>query len=247
VVVRYFLDEAAPGPPEEFVLDAAPGPALDLPVFYDAGSSSPAYVEDDGQRGLHWSTIGLPGRAQVALSGTKFMDVDGLGAATVEVVVDMVDVFMSEEPWARILVWQPDIVPYNVQMGLLGFWDNDAVALDIRSAWQADNTPPTGRWSLASHTGRIVVHAVFDTSLPADDRVRLFIDGELATPTFVNPPGAGDTLTVSDDAFLLLGNRPAANTSFGGTLYYAAVYGRALDDLEVVSNATLLAADDDAP
>lgn len=248
LLVRYYLDEVAPGSAEgQTALDAGGDPTLDLPLFYDAGSMNPAYVEDDGQRGLSWSEHGQGGRAEAPVAESKLMGLNDSTEATIEVVVDLQSAFESSQPWARILLWQPDIVPFNVQMGLLGYRDEDAFMLDIRSAWQVDNDPPTGRWSLASSPGRIVVHAVFDTTLGESERVRLFIDGELAEPVLVTPPAQDETLFVSMDAFLLLGNRPNNDTSFGGTLYYAAIYDRALSSTEVGNNAGVLLADDDRP
>jgi hypothetical protein len=247
VVVRYYLDEVEEGEPGPLAFDAAGPPALDLAIAWDAGTMTPRYVNTDGHRGLHWPQASFGGSAIAPVLETKMMALDGRTEATLEVVVDMQAVFLSAEPWARILVWQPDIVPYNIQMGLLGFWHEDAIALDIRSAWQVDNTPPTGRWSLSMFPGRIVVHAVFDTTVDSSDRVRLYIDGSRIDPTFVNPPGEGDTLTVSEDAFLVLGNRPSGSATLGGTLFYAAIYDRALTPAEVDHNAAILLDDDDTP
>jgi hypothetical protein len=248
VVVRYYLDEQADGVANTDALDAAGPPQLDLTLQVHGASSTPQYVETQGNRGLHWPQHGQGGYASAPASNSKLMDMNGSTEATLEVVVDVTSVFVTDEPWARILVWQPDIVPFNVQMGLLGYWHDNAIALDIRSAWQANNNPPTGRWALGSQSpGRIVVHAVFDTKLAAEDRVRLYVDGAIATPTFVNPPDEDATLTVTNDAFLLLGNRPTGDTAFGGTLYYAAIYDRALDPAELTNNATLLSVNDDPP
>lgn len=245
LLVRYFLDEASSGAARAPILDAGPPPALDLEPFYSSGQ--PNYVEDDGHRGLRWDDHGSGGRGQVALADTKLAALDGTTAVTFELVVDVTSVFMSEEPYSRLVVVQPDVEPYGIEMGLLTSWHEGNHAIDFRASWDPGAGPPIARWSLAEHPERFVAHIVVDTTDPPAGFLRMFLDGQEVDAVFNDEGPPGVELEVGADSFLLLGNRPNDNASFGGAVYYLAIYGRPLDDGEVAHNAALLASDDDSP
>lgn len=245
VLVRYLLDEQASGALGLDVQDVGPAPAMDLAPFYSDGAGQPYYVEVDGHRGLRWDDHGQSGRAQTAVAGTKLHSLDGTTAVSFEFVLEVTSVFPTTEPFARLLVWQPDIVPYELDMGVLtSLGAGDEFAIDFRGSWQPGGGLPMARWSMAGYTGRVVVHMVIDTL--AADPMRVFIDGDEIVAEILNLPAPGETIVVREEGFLVLGNRPANNVSFGGTVYYAAIYDRALTMPEVAHNATRLIVDDDA-
>jgi hypothetical protein len=249
LVVRYYLDEAAEGPATDSLLDAGPPPVLDLIAEYNGQWLQPRYVADGGHRGLRWDMHGGGGRGEVAASGTKLAALDGGTEVSFEFVIEVTSVFMTTEPFARLLVWQPDVVPHGIEMGVLAAWDDVAsdFSIDLRASWQPGGGLPIGRWPLAGTSGRVVVHLVIDTSGAAGPAARLFANGVEVPAQFLTEPPVDAPILVSDDARLVLGNRPADNASFGGAVYYAAVYDRALGDDEVSHNAAQLAVDDDTP
>ncbi len=243
VLVRYLLDQQSSGALNLDVEDIGPPPELDLAPFFDDGQ--PNYVEVDGNRGLRWDVHGQGGRAQSPVAGTKLEDLDGATEASFEFVVEVTGVFPDTEPFARLLVWQPDIVPYNLDAGVLtSRGKGGEFAIDFRGSWQPGGGLPMARWSMAGYSGRVVVHMLIDTL--ATDTLRVFMNGNEIAPEIMNEPSEGETLVVRSESFLVLGNRPANNTSFGGTIFYAAIYDRALTVNEVTHNAARLAIDDDS-
>jgi hypothetical protein len=236
LVVRYYLDEAASGSSALLGLDAAQSP-LNLPYLWQG---SMAYTEDaQGNRGLTWSSTGEDGRPQEYVDGTKVAAaLTGTTSATVEIVADIQDM----NDFNRL--FHVGTGTENGRFAVMGcsggggalclYWHG----ADIAGAWVFDVT-------LA---GRAVYHFVLDTleALPAD-RVRAYVDGTLipGDPGLVVSPG--DTLTVGAGAQLVLGNRVTGGRSPQGTLFYAAMYGKALTQAEIEQNVAVLLADDDAP
>lgn len=247
LVVRYWLDQAASGPLDMPILDAGPGTPMDLTPVYSPGQAQPDWVEDDGHRGLRWNQHGSGGRGEIALAGTKLAALDGTTSVTLEIVAELTSVFRTAEPWARLVVWQPDVQAYGIEMGILGAWHDDAFALDVRAAWSPGSGDPIARWSLSEHPGRFVAHLVVDTSDPPSSFLRMYLDGSEVEAVF-NGEGPPDTaIEVGAESFLVLGNRPNDNGSFGGAIYYFAIYDRPLDSDEIAHNAARLSRDDDAP
>jgi hypothetical protein len=247
LIVRYWLDEAASGALSEPIVDAGPEPAMHLQPSYSGLQNQPDYVEDDGNRGLRWTQHGGGGRGEIALAGTKLAALDGATSVTFEFVAEVTSVFETVEPFARLVVWQPDVEAYGIEMGILSSWEAGDFALDFRASWDPGGGLPIARWSLAGHPGRVVGHLVVDTTDPPAGFLRMFLDGQEIEAVFNDegPPGVG--IDVGDESFLVLGNRPNDNGSFGGTIYYLAIYGRPLDEAEIAHNAAQLSADDDAP
>ena len=245
LVVRYWLDEASAGPLSTPILDAGPAPVMDLEPFYSEGQSQPVWVEDDGHRGLRWNAHGSGGRGEIPVAGTKLAALDGTTSVTFEFVAEVTSVFLTTEPFARLVVWQPDVDAYGIEMGILAAWESDAFALDFRASWAPGGGLPIARWSLADHPGRIVGHLVVDTTDPPAGFLRMFLDGQEVEAVFNDegPPGVG--IEVGAESYFVLGNRPNDNGSFGGAIYYLAIYSRPLDDAEIAQNAALLARDDD--
>ena len=77
------------------------------------------------------------------------------------------------------------------------------------------------------------------------DRVRLFVDGAPAMGTVETPFALGHTFTFLATSVFAVGNRDIGMRSIAGTLFYAAIYDRALASGEIAQNVTILQASDD--
>ena len=94
--------------------------------------------------------------------------------------------------------------------------------------------------------GRTVYHVVVDTTAAQEiDRVRLFVDGAPAMGTVETPFALGHTFTFLATSVFAVGNRDIGMRSIAGTLFYAAIYDRALASGEIAQNVTILQASDD--
>ena len=103
-------------------------------------------------------------------------------------------------------------------------------------------------WPVDETKGRIVVHAVVNTTASgAGQRVQVYVGGApMINGGGTAPnPGVGLALTATDH--LSIGNVDTGGRSFVGKIYYAAFYNVALSQGEVVANAAALASDDDHP
>ena len=108
------------------------------------------------------------------------------------------------------------------------------------------NNSVVREWDVSGFRGtRHVVHVIIDTTVPNEaSRARLLVDGVEV------PPATGATLDqdeaaeVQNNTILALGNRDQ-DRSFEGILFYAAVYGVALDDDTVAEHVSRLMLSDD--
>ncbi len=248
LLTRYFVDEAASGIQPSELTDSAPSP---LPLALDygetdggggaGGSPGPPNMTFDevaGNRGLSWTNKSLGGMASVAVTGSKLLTLNGVTAATVECVVDITDAG-SSGVCGRIS--HLGVASH----GNLTLCSNDGRDLSLRMT-----DMPREEWNVELETlGRVVLHAVVDTTHPdADARLRLFIDGvDRGVGDKTNsPPTQGQPITVSSGHYVL-GNRINEDGATRGHLFYCALYAAALDDAEVAHNAALLMASDDTP
>jgi hypothetical protein len=235
LVARYYLDEAAAGqaPPDAF--DAAPDP-INLTLNYNNGQ--PNYFQSGATHtGLRFAAATGSGYAGFGnVDHTKFEDVLEAAATTftIEVCVAIEAVGGPGEPSRVVWLGAPG---NNGKMALLAGDTGFSLAINdgIRRTWNPD---------LQS---RHVVHVVVDTMQAAEaDRARLYVDGVLVAPSS-GMVTEGETLSIPNGAYFLLGNELDDNRSFEGTLYYAAIYDQALSVNDVSNNVDVLMLDDDTP
>jgi len=231
LVVRYFIDEAATDQDVKELADAAPNP-LPLPLTYVSGMS---FVEESGHRGLRWNAEGLDGRPTVPVDGTKVaVALEGSQFATIELVIQLeaVDSLSS-----RIFH-----IGTGSELGAFSLASQDVTEVRFNLN---DNHYVSWSYDVLSAERR-VLHTVFDTSLAdANDRVKLFVNGAPATSTSADPPTPNETIKLGTGRDFVLGNREIGGRSFQGTLFYAALYQRALSVDEVLNHAAVLLGMDD--
>lgn len=238
LITRYFIDEATGGRDPVELEDAAPDP-LPLNISY-AGQLD--FIEQEGHRGLRWTTTGTVGRAAADLAedGKVWLALDGSTTGTIELVVHVEEVKPEGSRLSQIgegddsgvftlRIDEPGSFAFN--------WNNNDGG---RVSWAAD----------VNNLGRAVVHVVFDSSqADQEDRVKLYVNGEAQERTGGTPPGrdqAIDIVNGSSTAYVL-GNTEQADRAVRGTFYYASMYSAALDQGEVAHNTTILLANDDGP
>jgi len=230
LVVRYFIDEAASGQAPSELADATASP-FPLQMHY---TSALAFTEVAGQRGLRWTATGDDGRASAPLLLSKVASaLNGAQHFTYELVVDIRDTMTGE---CRLISIGNGTGTY----GTAALVTSDLVSLRLH----IDTT--NAYWNVAFGSGRVVLHAVVDTSqVTSSERYRLYIDGVQAPRTGGTPPAQGAGLALQAADFLAIGNIEGAGRSFGGEAYYAAIYSDALTDTEITTNAARLRANDD--
>lgn len=226
LLARYFLDEA---PGSILVRDAAPDP-LDLDL---TAAPVMAFEPLPKRSGLHWTQAGDGGLCATEVGATKVAVLDGATAATLEAVVEVSDAVLA----GSRVVYFGDVD----DSGRLGLVLPTTVSAEVRMSGNVG----TFEVDLAS-LGRVVLHAVIDTEAaePAA-RVRLFVDGAPAVRVSGEEVAPATAVALPPEHTFVLGNRLSSDRSFEGTLYYAAVYDRALSQAEVLQNtASLLDSDD---
>jgi hypothetical protein len=230
-VARYFLLEADSGVTPTQTADSAEEP-FDLPI--DFASGAVAWVEDDGQRGLRWSYPGAIGGPLRPIADSKFEMLDTRSEVTIEVVASVENVASQTSRLFHIGSGQG--------AGDLSLRSDDPGELNL-----AFNNQQVGVWSVELPTlGRAVVHLVVESGAgTANDRARLYVNGALVDPEGEIGLAMNAAIALSSAPYLALGNREG-NRSIQGVVYYAAMYGVALDLEEVEHNATLLFEDDDS-
>lgn len=234
LIARYFLAEAASGQDPTHARDAAEDP-LDLSLSY-AGDEDPAYVEQDGHRGLAWAAAGTEGVAFAPIAGTKVATaLEGAESATLEAVFSLT----ASEPSASRIVHIGDnsgVVAINL------------ASVDPNEVFVRVGENNVGRFDFDfAAAGRVVVHAIYDSAQEThEERVRVFVDGQEVTLTSGSAAGSLEPITVPGGSELALGNRGSGSFSFGGTLYYAAIYTGVLDADAIAQHVAELTAVDDA-
>jgi len=195
------------------------------------------YHQTSTGRGLIWSSAGSAARVCAGLSGTKIQTaLNGSRVGTIEAVVDVVPEALD----ASRLV--------DIGVGLGGDWvfTLAAKANMVRFAWnsQLDSFVLTD-WPVdLAASRRVVLTLVFDSELDPIQPATLYVNGNSVNES-TPPSGLPVNIAVPVTASLCIGNRPAGSRSPSGTIYYAAIYDRALDSNEVLGNAQSLFACDD--
>ena len=231
VVVRYFLDDYRRGAPPNggTAKDAGPMPVLDLPFVMQGGQ--PAYDASSGNSGLTWTNASNNGRAIAPVIDTKIMDLDGLTEFTLEIVVDIEAANGAGTRYIHIGTSNDHSI---------ALVSDNPQSMHLRT--HASNG--TAFWDPDLTNGRTVCTVVVDLSLMGADRYRLFLNGSEE----VDATSSQNLEMVQIDAghSISLGNRTDGDRAMVGTLFYAAIYDRALSPDEVQQNADALGNSDDS-
>ena len=237
LLVRYFIDEASRGQGPQILEDAGPEPRMPLTLSYSMPPQA-EFATADSNHGIKWVVTEADDKASAPVDGTKLKDtLQGSYTVTIEVVAEL-DAVSADASRLLEVSGQGELRVLSLASsasGEIDFWINGAIHV---AGW---NVPYSGE--------RRVLHAVLDTTLPAQiDRARLYIDGiAVGNPATSTPLVQDATLNIADTSFLVVGNRNLGARSLKGTIYYVAIYSAALDAAEVARNADLLLLDDDGP
>jgi len=231
LLARWYVDEAEAGQPPISLADSV-FPPLDLPLLYGAGS--PEFASENDNLGLLWYAVEEDGRAQAPIQGTKIET--GLAEhtrATFEIVFALQAVSGST---SRLLH-----IGTESNSGDFAIGSDSLDSVEIR--WAGSQLM---RFEATLGESRQVLHVVVDTDQPeVGDRIRAFLDGiEIDAEEEVGP-AMGEGIPLLETSWLILGNRSDGQRSFRGSLQYAAIYDEPFSLAEVVTNATLLEANDD--
>ena len=239
LLVRYYIDEAASGDGPADVLDAS-GNGYDVPIQYGLFSLF-LYTEVSGNRGLECTSEGQAVGGIKSVSDVSDIlrdNLHGTQKATMEIVFDP-DLYSGGG--SRLLSVHPDD-------GSSGIFTLRATGLTVNQfSWE--NTIRR-TWDPGT-SARQVVHIVVDTTLAtANDRVKIYVNGTLQSPTINSNPALNDTLTLAASSFLNLwcrGDFATPTRAPDGTLFYAAIYNSVFTSGNVTTNFDILTADDDTP
>jgi hypothetical protein len=240
LIARYYLDEAASGQGPTDALDAAPDP-LDLALRYvgDPVTLMPvmSYTEDDGNRGLAFTTQGLDDVAFVAVDQTKVaMALQGGTTMTYEVVATIKEVNSSSSRLMHVGTNQDHTL--SLETSGLSF-----ISLEVNSLGSSQAPAPL------PDLGRAVYHGVLDTAVAEpSERVKLYANGSrIPTLTVATMLDQDTPIDLGTGKFFAIGNREEGGRTIQGVIYYAAVYQSALTPEQVAQNTALLLIDDDTP
>jgi hypothetical protein len=231
LVVRYFMDEAASGTAPANLIDSAPSP-LSVPISYGQAS----FIEENGNRGLHWPASQSTGKAETAFGSTKLISqLTPSSTVTIEVVAQITGAGTAgggESQIAGLRGSNPDFM-----LTAIG-------STDIRF-FRPFGTEG-GTWTNANNQQRMVLHLVFDSNRTnASDRIVLFRNGNPLAKSTGTAPNPGQTVGLGSSDDLMIGNRQGQDRSIAGTIFYVAFYKEALDATEIANNVERLLADDD--
>lgn len=233
--IRYYIDEAASGQGPTAVLDGSGvGADFDLTITYTAALN---YQEISGNRGLESTAVTGTQAASKQIDNTsdKIRDnIIGAQKITVEVVVRIDDLSGST---GRIFCLQRS--NDDIRFGFGG-----ESGTELKFYWEE-----VVMRTIDPGTARIHLVASIDTTLAtANDRIKIYIDDVLQSPTIDANPAQNDTLTASNSTNVFMLNRGgSASRGMDGVLFYAAMYSGAFSAANVTTNFDILTADDDTP
>lgn len=240
LVARYYINEdPATGAAE--IADTAADP-LPLSILNPDPQNPGLVLSEDaeGHRGLTWAAAGSAAVAVGAITGTKVqLRLNGNQAFTIELVARIESIVN----FARLVFIGRSEPNQNPTDALVLRFDGMG-----RLQAYVDDTS-IGLWAYDYvNAGRSVLHLVVDTAQPIPEiRRRLYVNGALAPSFDATAPAQLSNVNLSMATTLSLGNRTAGTHSFGGTMYYAALYDAALTEEEISANAAQLLLDDDLP
>ena len=238
LVARYYINE---DPAATQIEDSSGSPLPLLLANPDPQMPQMVLTEDlEGHRGLSWAAAGGTAVAAASINGTKIISrLNGNQAFTIELVA-RVDSIVN---FTRVVFIGRSEPGQNPDDALVLRFDNAGMLQAY-----IENTS-VGRWPFDyAMAGRAVIHLVVDSTQPIPDvRRRLYVNGTLVPAADAAAPAQLSNVNLSMATVFSLGNRPAGTHSFGGTLYYAALYDAALSASDVEANAAQLLVDDDMP
>ncbi len=235
VLVRYFIDERKVLNPM-LVLDAVE-PPLNLLIHKDDLDVQPYRIDDGGNLGLAWDNPGGGGRVRETVTQKVIDGLDDSAVLTIELVASLDDASAGGGSDVVRLLEVSDVVSVGASV-IAGF-------IVIMNTSLGTFTMQWNRADVES-LGRSVYHVVIDTTDGnGGQRVTLYVNGASLGPPGNQIPAQDALFDVDDAKELVLGNGLFDDLSFGGTLYYAALYDVALSLDEVQAHTELLVADDD--
>lgn len=233
LVIRYYLDEAGSGQGISVAKDASGvGLPFDLAITYDASNLN--YTLIGGNRGLESTNIEGDQNASKDISDTsdKIRDnIHGIQKATLEVVC-RADSFHG----GGGRLFGINAGTSNGQFVLRGATSSFQFALQVGGTGLVHRT-----WTDGIGV-RSVFHIVVDTTqATADDRIKVYRNGVLISPTIDNNPTLDGTINLitTNPNRLWMFNRGDAprSRSTDGVLFYGAMYSVAFSPGEVLLNA----------
>ncbi len=237
LVVRYYIDEAASGQgPAAVLYWRGVGADFDLAITYAAALN---YTESGGNRGLECTSVDRGQRATKLISNSsdKIRDnIDGAQKCTVEIVA-RIDDFNSGT--GRCFV----INENGTGDAIIGLTGTSPTVAQVRFNTSVMRTFDPG-------TARAVWHIVYDTTQSvANDRVMVYKDGTLQSPTIDANPALNATISLPNNSRMFMLNRGTStfDRSMDGVLFYAALYSSAFSASDVTTNDAILDPDDDTP
>jgi len=240
LIVRYFCDEAVSGNTPADLLDASGvGTDFDLAINY---ASDANFDEVSGNRCWEINDYDAGAVARKAIVASDKIDaLDGVSTQlTIELVANITGatgsvgrVFGITESGGEgsFMICHDGGTGTPGAEGYVRFGDTDSRNFE---------------WTMAE---RAVWHFVVDTTLAtANDRIKIYKDGSLQTPSYYNNPGQDSTLSIASSSFLCLGNRANdGDRGSQGQFFYAALYNTAFSAQDCSDNYDVLTADDDTP
>ncbi|MCC6624235.1 MAG: putative metal-binding motif-containing protein [Deltaproteobacteria bacterium] len=235
LLAQYYLDDPTAMTPNPLtVADAASSP-LDLERVPD-GVKGPDFTTVSGLGALVFNEALSDGYVGDSIEGTKFLTganaLQGKGAATFEFVLE--SAVTSAQTVYILDVDQDDFAirlsgPSTIQVMLEG------------------SGTPIGTWTVPMvDAQRAVLHLVLDfasanasDATAQDDKTRLYYNGLLLTPA-TQTLASNTQLSFDAQAWLTIGNDFFEDSSWYGFIYYAGIYGRALDKSGASYDATLI-------
>jgi len=245
LVARYYMDEATSGQTGP-VFDSGPATAVDLSITTDG--AEPVYVDDGGNRGLRFDTVGSNARVIGSIDNTKIAALHGAEALTIEFVADIDAGSDSSNPTP---LWiGPNSSYSDARLHLIARGSNAMV-----TRWRSIGSAGVGfgpQWNSAWLNGRHVYHLVWDTAQASQtSRIRLYRDGVLIPVTIAGSmPSQNDQLFIDNDlttATLIFGNVGGGGFGMDGTVFYGAIYDGAMTATQISTNAAILLNNDDTP
>lgn len=236
LVWQAYVDEAASGTGPTDVLDSGPATTTDLPITY---GGSLAYTEVSGNRGLECTATTGNQRAQYVIDDTtdKIRDANG---GTKYTMCVMFDIDACNSGPGRMLV----INGNGGQNPAMGFTCSSATSMSV---WWEE----TARRTIDPGTTKAFWCVVYDTTqVTANDRVKLYKDGVVQSPTVDSNPALNDTFGYTGDHSLIAFNRQSGggySRSVDGIWYYGDYWDDALSASRISDNYDILSLDDDTP
>jgi len=235
LIARWYLDEAASGVGDSFAFDTTDN-NIDLTLNYDAGATDLEWTEVSGNRGLEFKDSNSVAMAAYELveNGEPLFDTfEGASIITLEVVAALTS---GSGSTGRVAAFNYATSNAEIGFNMTGTSAEIFVNEVLCRSWTVD-------------TARHVYHVVIDTTeTTANDRVKLYVDGTIASPTIDANPTLDAAFDLTDNTDFFIGNRGGGGgRSIVGDVYYVALYNVAMSTTNITNNDSVLSASDDTP